>query len=158
MAAHATGLEKIELKSLRERLIQLFALLEEASASALTAVPGEWLPPVDICESEEAVMVYLELPGLDAEQINVQLTGTQLRVSGEKAMRAARRRKISHLCSERSYGRFERTLELQRWSISVRQATAELRDGVLAVRLPKIADRRGTIFKIPVTEAVGGND
>lgn len=151
MAAHATGLERIELERLRERLLQLFALLEEASAPV--AAPGEWSPPADICESEEAVMIHIELPGLQIGQINVQVTGTQLRISGERAKQSARRRGISYLCSERNYGRFERAFDLQRWSINLSQATAELKKGVLAVRLPKMANRRGTIFKIPLTEA-----
>ncbi len=154
MASHATGLERIELNSLRERLVQLFALLEEASASAPAAAPGEWSPPVDICESEDAVMVYIELPGVEAGMVSVELTGTHLRVSGEKGRRAPRRRGISHLCSERSYGRFERTLEIQRWSITASEATAELSGGVLSVKLPKLADRRGAVFKVPVKEVL----
>lgn len=152
MAAHATGLERIELGHLRDRLMRLFALLEEAS-SAPAPAPGAWAPPTDICESEEAVMIYLELPGLRAEQIDIQLAGAQLRVSGERAKPPVRRRGTSHLCSERSYGRFERTLDLQRWSIDVNQATADLKQGVLAVRLPKINDRRGAAFNVPITES-----
>jgi HSP20 family molecular chaperone IbpA len=59
---------------------------------------------------------------------------------------------ISHLCSERSYGRFSRIVPL-RWTVSVREATAQLANGILLIRLPKIEDRRGTEFKLTVKEA-----
>ncbi|HVG39226.1 MAG TPA: Hsp20/alpha crystallin family protein [Pyrinomonadaceae bacterium] len=152
MAAHATGLEGIELERLRERLGQLYAILEEAAAAVAPPAPGEWAPAVDLCEAEEVITVKVELPGVERERIGVTLSGSQLIISGEKNRRApSRRRGISHLCSECSSGRFSRTLPL-RWTISVREATAELRDGVLVVRLPKLKERRGAAFKIPVSE------
>jgi HSP20 family molecular chaperone IbpA len=40
-----------------------------------------------------------------------------------------------------------------RWTVSVRDATAEVGDGMLTIRLPKIEDRRGVEFKIPVKDA-----
>jgi len=59
---------------------------------------------------------------------------------------------VSHLCSERSYGHFNRVVPL-RWTISVKDATAELADGVLVIHLPKLKDRRGSEFRVPITEA-----
>ena len=78
----------------------------------------------------------VELPGVAASQIKVGLTSAHLRVCGEKKKRAPRNRVISHLCSERNYGHFSRVVPL-RWTVNVAEATAELRDGVLTVRLPK---------------------
>jgi HSP20 family molecular chaperone IbpA len=80
------------------------------------------------------------------------LTTTHLRICGEKKKRAPRNRIISHLCSERSYGHFSRVVPL-RWTINVNEATAELSNGVLVVRLPKRKDRRGAEFRIPITES-----
>jgi HSP20 family molecular chaperone IbpA len=75
-------------------------------------------------------------------------------VSGEKRKTRSQptRRIIAHLCSERNYGRFNRIIPLQRWVISVHEATAELRNGVLTVHLPKLKDRRGAEFRVPVKE------
>jgi HSP20 family molecular chaperone IbpA len=39
-----------------------------------------------------------------------------------------------------------------RWPVRVRGATAELKNGLLIVRLPKLADRRGAAFKVPIKE------
>ncbi len=95
-----------------------------------------WRPPVDLRESQDAIEIVVELPGIAAEAVKVALTNTELRIGGEKRQRVPRRRARAHLCSERTYGRFERTVPL-RWTISVREATARLQDGVLTIRLPK---------------------
>jgi HSP20 family protein len=150
-AAHAIGLERLELKRLRDHVGRLFAALQEATEADAPPAPGAWTPPVDLCETEDAVNVRVELPGVRATEIKLGLTSTQLRIHGEKKKHMPRRRVISHLCSERSYGHFSRVVPL-RWTISVREATAELADGVLIVRLPKLRDRRGTEFKVPIRE------
>jgi HSP20 family protein len=150
-AVHAPGLERIELERLRDRIGLLFAALQEAAEADVPNVPGAWCPPVDLCESEEAVTVRIELPGLRAAQVKVALTNTQLRICGEKKKRVPPGRVVSHLCSERGYGPFSRTVPL-RWTIGVREATAELINGLLIVTLPKRPDRRGVEFKVPIKE------
>jgi HSP20 family protein len=101
---------------------------------------------------EDSIVVQVELPGVRAGDIKVGLTSTQLTVCGQKKKGAPRQRVLSHLCSERSYGPFSRTIPL-RWTVSVREATAELRNGILLVRLPKLRDRRGAEFKVAVKDA-----
>jgi HSP20 family protein len=150
-AAHAIGIERLELKRLRDHVGRLFAALQEAAEADAPPAPGAWTPPVDLCEAEEAVIVRVELPGVRASEIKLGLTSTQLRIRGEKRKHMPRRRILSHLCSERSYGHFNRVVPL-RWTISVREAKAELTNGVLIVHLPKLRDRRGAEFKIPIEE------
>lgn len=149
--ARATGLERIELERLRDRVGRLFAALQEATLTDAPATPGAWSPPVDLCEGEDVITVRVEVPGVSLEQIKLGLTNTHLRICGEKKKRMPRSRAISHLCSERSYGHFSRVIPL-RWTINVRDAEAELSNGVLVVRLPKLKDRRGAEFKVPIKE------
>jgi HSP20 family protein len=148
----ATGLERFELQRLRDRVGHLFAALQEATEAEDPLASGAWAPPVDLCETEEAIYIRVELPGLMADQINIGLTNTKLRLWGEKKRRAARKRIITHHCSERSYGRFSRVVPL-RWPVSVRDGSAELKNGILRIRLPKIADRRGAEIKLAVSDA-----
>jgi HSP20 family protein len=150
-AARATGLERLELQRLRDRVGHLYAALQEATEAESPLASGAWAPPVDLCEGVDAIWIRVELPGVTAEQINIGITNSQIRIFGEKKRRVARRRVISYLCSERSYGKFSRIVPL-RWSINMREATAETSNGVLIIRLPKIVDRRGTEFKIEVTD------
>ena len=144
-------LERIELERLRERVARLFAVLSEATGEAQDrATPGAWAPPADVCETADAVVVRVELPGVAADDVEVVLTGHALRVTGAKKSRAPRGR-VTHLCSERAYGKFCRTVPLRR-PVRTRGAQATLRDGLLTVTLPKLDDRRGAEFKIAVKE------
>lgn len=149
--ARATGLERLELQRLRDRVGRLFAALQEATVAEDPLASETWAPPVDLCETNDAIVLRVELPGLTAEHIKIGATNTQLRIWGEKKRRKPRNRIVSHLCSERSYGRFSRIVPL-RWPVSVSEATAELANGILTVSLPKIEDRRGVEFKISVKE------
>ena len=149
--AQATGLERLELQRLRDRVGRLFAALQEATVAEDPLASETWAPPVDLCETSDSIVLRVELPGLSAEHIKIGATNTQLRIWGEKKRRKPRNRIVSHLCSERSYGRFSRIVPL-RWAVSVQEATAELANGILTVCLPKIADRRGVEYKIPVKE------
>jgi HSP20 family protein len=145
------GLERIELKRLTERVGRLFSMLQEATQEQIPVVAGSWVPPVDVCETVNAMWVRIELPGVSTSQIKIGLNSNKLRVYGEKKKRSPRQRIVSHLCSERSYGHFNRVVPL-RWTISVKDATAELSNGVLLIKLPKIKDRRGSEFKVPIVE------
>ena len=147
----APGLERLELQRLRDRVGRLFAALQEATEADDPLASGAWAPPVDLCETDDAIFIRVELPGVNPDQIKIGVTNTRLRIWGEKKRRVRRNRIISHLCSERSYGRFSRIVPL-RWSVSVRDGTAELAKGILLVRLPKTVDRRGAEFTIEVKD------
>jgi HSP20 family protein len=148
---HAAIFDPAELERLRGRVGRLLLALQEASEMAAGEAGAAWLPAVDLCESDSCVTVSVELPGVRAEQIEVALTNDELRVRGRKR-KGAPRGVISHLCSERSFGQFARTI-LLRWPVRKNAATAELKDGVLTVRLPKLEDRRGAEHKIEVKES-----
>ncbi len=148
---HAPGLERVEIERLRSRVGRLLAALQEAAESGGPRAPGEWVPPVDLCESESEVRVTIEVPGVGAEHLEVSVTGERLRVSSRKR-KAAPCAGISHLCSERDYGKFTRLVRLH-WPVRAAEAAAELKDGVLTVRLPKLKERRGGEIKIQVQSA-----
>jgi HSP20 family protein len=150
--ARATGLERLELQRLRDRVGRLFAALQEATVADDPLASDTWAPPVDLCETGDAIILRVELPGVAADQVRIGATNTQLRIWGEKKRRKPRNRILSHLCSERSYGRFCRLVPL-RWTVSIQDATATLDNGILLIRFPKIEDRRGVEFRIAVTEA-----
>ena len=149
----ATGLERLELQRLRDRVGRLFAALQEATVAEDPLASETWAPPVDLCESADAIIIYVELPGLTAEHVKIGATNTQLRIWGDKKRRAPRNRILSHLCSERSFGKFCRIVPL-RWTVSIQDSEASIDNGMLTVRMPKIEDRRGVEFKIPVKDEV----
>jgi HSP20 family protein len=148
----ATGLERLELQRLRDKVGRLYAALQEATEAETPLASGSWAPPVDLCETADAVLLRIELPGVLPDQIKIGLCNTKLRIWGEKKRRPARRRIVSYLCSERSYGKFNRVVHL-RWTISIRDATAEMANGILFIRLPKIEERRGGEYMVTVQDA-----
>ena len=148
-----TGLERLELQRLRDRVGRLFAALQEATVAEDPLASETWAPPVDLCESADAIVIYVELPGLTAEHIKVGAMNTQLRIWGDKKRRTPRNRILSHLCSERSFGKFCRIVPL-RWTVSIQDSEASIDNGMLTVRMPKIEDRRGVEFKIQVKDGV----
>ena len=147
----ATGLERLELQRLRDRVGRLYAALQEATEAEDPLASGTWAPPVDLCETEKMISIRVELPGVTAEQIKIGICNTKLRISGEKKRRPNRRKILSYLCSERSFGKFERIVPL-RWPFSIREASAHVCNGMLYIQLPKIADRRGEEVLIAVKD------
>lgn len=147
----AAGLERIELKRLTERIGKLYAVLHEAAEAESTPLAGAWTPAVDVCETADAICIRIEVPGVSANQIRIALNTDKIRIYGEKKKRGVRQRIISHLCSERNYGRFHRVVPL-RWTISITDTKADLKNGVLLIHLPKIKDRRGSEYRIPINE------
>ena len=147
----ATGLERLEVQRLRDRVGRLYAALQEATEAENPLVSGAWAPPVDLCETEKGICIRAELPGVTADQIKIGISNTKLRIWGEKKRRPNRRRIISYHCSERSFGKFGRIVPL-RWTFSIREASAELSNGVLHIYLPKIEDRRGEEVLIEVKD------
>ena len=60
----ATGLERLELQRLRDRVGRLYAALQEAMEAESPLVSGSWAPPVDLCEASDAIFIRIELPGV----------------------------------------------------------------------------------------------
>jgi HSP20 family protein len=147
-SARVIGIERLEIVQLRDQVQRLLATLQEAADADVPPAPGEWCPPFDLCETPSDVLIFVELPGIEPAAIELSVTGEHLRISGEKRC-VPRKGVVSHLCTERSFGHFDRRISL-RWPIRVHEATAELRAGVLTVRLPRMHDRRGEEFKVPI--------
>ena len=148
----ATGLERLEVQLLRDRVGEIYAALQEATEAENPLASGTFAPPVDLCETETSISIRVELPGVTADQIKIGLTNTKLRIWGEKKRRPNRRKVMSYHCSERSFGKFGRIVPL-RWTVCITDAVAELKSGMLHIHLPKIEDRRGEEVLVEVKDA-----
>jgi HSP20 family protein len=92
-------------------------------------------PAVDLYEFREGVMIYVELPGLQPEDISIGLHGSTLTISGERRQVRPREHHGAHRV-ERCYGAFSRSFKLPK-SFQTELIEADLRDGVLTLRLPR---------------------
>ena len=126
-----------DLLSLQERMNRLFeeSLAREHQEGA--GLPAAWAPPADVVETGTAYIVELELPGLSREDVEVHAEAHELVVRGRRrAAREARPERFHRM--ERSYGVFQRAFRFEH-EIASQHVTADLRDGLLRIELPKTA-------------------
>ena len=94
-----------------------------------------WAPACDIYETEQALIVKTELPEVKREDVKVSVENNVLTISGERKFEEENKRDNYHRI-ERSYGQFTRSFTLPT-TIDPTQISAEFKDGMLNVTLPK---------------------
>ena len=113
-----------------------------------TEAPGSWLPPVNVEETPEALILTAELPGLAPEDVEVGLENGVLTLSGEKRSgRSEEDEDSRYHVWERSDGRFRRTFTIPRGVVGS-DVEAVFKAGVLSVRLPKAPEAKGRTIEI----------
>jgi HSP20 family protein len=109
---------------------------------------GGPLPSLDLHESEKALTLEIELPGLEEKDVKVSLSDSLLVVSGEKRSEREEKKGQYHV-TERSYGSFHRALPVPD-SVDHDKVSAKLDKGVLTVTLPKRPEAARAAREIPV--------
>lgn len=94
-----------------------------------------WMPPVDIRETAESLLVQAELPGLRKEDIDITLENNVLTLSGERRFEKDTKEKDYHRV-ERSYGSFARSFSLPS-TVQADKVDATFKDGVLTIHIAK---------------------
>jgi HSP20 family protein len=122
--------EACELLDRAERLHRQFFVPQEAQGRQPT-----WQPQVDLLESEEELWIYVALPGIGKEQLELVVEQGTLIVSGERPMPNRERGTVIHRL-EIPYGRFERRIELPPGRYDA--VRRELIDGCLTLALRKL--------------------
>ena len=108
----------------------------------------EWLPSVDISETKKNFIVKAELPGLDAKDVAVSLSGDLLVIKGEKKKEEEEKDEHHHYI-ERFSGSFQRTFQLPR-SVNGDKVEATFDKGVLKVTIPKVEEAEKKEIEIKV--------
>ena len=92
-------------------------------------------PSVDMFETENDVVIKVALPGMKAEEVEINVTGEMLTLKGETQEKTESKEKAYHIREQR-WGSFERSLPLPT-SVVSDKAKAEFEDGILTITLPK---------------------
>jgi HSP20 family protein len=108
-----------------------------------------WAPPVDIYETEDAIVLKAELPGVDPKDVEVRVEDNTLYLKGERKFEKEVKEQNYHRV-ERSYGSFARSFSLPN-SISSDKVKAEFKDGLLTLTMPKREEAKPKTIKIDVT-------
>lgn len=123
---------------------------ERISADALPVFMQLGGPLLDMHETPDELIIRAEVPGMKKEDFSVELVGRRLTIHGEKKVVREQNNGNGCLVSERRYGSFARTLRLP-YDIDEKMIAADLKDGVLTVRLPKPEIGRHARYRVPVS-------
>jgi HSP20 family protein len=105
-------------------------------------------PALDVFEDKDDVVVKAELPGMDKENIEVNLTDNMLTIKGEKKKQEEIKEE-NYYRSERSYGSFVRSVELPK-AVHSDKVKASFKNGILEVRAPKTEEAKAKEIKVKV--------
>ncbi|MDD5331013.1 MAG: Hsp20/alpha crystallin family protein [Sulfuricella sp.] len=113
---------------------------EHTENRALAEFPRWSLLAGEVEETAKEIMVRVELPGMEKEDCRITIEGNTLYLSGEKRFQRESFDSTYHVM-ERAYGAFQRGIPLPH-NVDMDQAEASYKNGVLTVRLPKLAGEK----------------
>jgi len=145
-----------ELARLRNEMDRLFDEFMGAGWPSLRRWPellGGWpyaeaAPALDVYDDKDAVVVKAEVPGMEKDDVHVDISGDVLTVRGEKK-KEEKIEEEDYYCRERAFGAFSRSIRLP-VEVQGDKASATFKNGVLEMRLPKkeAAKRRSVSIKV----------
>ena len=109
---------------------------------------SQFMPQIDVDETEKEVRVTAELPGMEEKDVEVTLTQGVLTIKGEKREEHEENKRDFHH-SELRYGMFQRAIQLPA-DIDADQAKASFKKGVLRITLPKTAEAQSSRRRIQI--------
>ncbi|RMH51128.1 MAG: Hsp20/alpha crystallin family protein [Zetaproteobacteria bacterium] len=130
-----TLLRRTPWQELEQLNRQLSSLFDGTPFATMTHESDVWVPAVDIRETDDALLVQAELPGLEKKEVNLEIKEGVLTISGERRYEKDVNEDNVHRI-ERSYGRFSRSFSLPN-NIDTDKVHATMKNGVLEIRLPK---------------------
>jgi HSP20 family protein len=126
------------LSSTLDRMLTLNRALDQAFTAGWTGEPRAWIPATNLIEKKDAYVFYVELPGVDASQVDVKFEQNVLTIRGAKqsTIGAAGDGEQRVYAAERVAGPFERSVRLPEF-VDGERISAEFTNGVLTVTVPK---------------------
>jgi HSP20 family protein len=124
-----------DLRSLQDEVNRLFSTNLSRSFGDEGIARGAWMPNVDIYENKDQIVLEAELPGMNREDFDLSIENNIIILRGERRFEKKDDGDNYHRV-ERAYGTFTRSFTLPQ-TVSAEGATAEYKNGVLRVTLPK---------------------
>jgi HSP20 family protein len=137
-----------DITSLRDEMNRLFS---RSIGDGYSGAAQTWAPAIDVVEQSDAIVVTAEVPGLSADDIDIEIDENTLSVSGERKFES----KVEdgrYYRLERSYGRFSRSLGLPQ-GVKTDEISARMENGVLELRVPKAEEVKPRKIAVEKTAA-----
>jgi HSP20 family protein len=141
-----------DLVSTQDRFNQLFNdTFARAFGDQQEVSPRAWIPPVDIFETGDSLVLKAELPGINPDDVEIRVEDNTLYLKGERKFEKEVKEESLHRV-ERSYGTFTRSFALPN-TINADTVKAEYENGVLTLTMPKREEAKPRTIKINVSKA-----
>jgi HSP20 family protein len=135
-----------EFRTLQSQMNRLFEPFLGRALDDQELASGSWVPPVDVVEEKDAILVSAELPGLRPEDVEIQYENGVLVLRGQRTFQQESSDRTYHRV-ERAYGTFVRSFTLPR-SADPDKITASFQNGLLEVRVPKREEAKPKMIPI----------
>ncbi|BAQ60498.1 small heat shock protein [Geminocystis sp. NIES-3708] len=107
-------------------------------------------PSVELLDNQDTLTLRVLIPGIDKKDLDISVTSEAVKISGE--YRSQKENKDNgYYVSEFNYGKFERTINLP-VAIQNEKVSADYKDGILTLNLPKIEQAQNKVFKVSLSE------
>ena len=127
-----------DMMTLREAMDRLF---DDAFTRPLSMAGNSWsIPAVDMYQTDNEIVVKAALPGIQADEVQINITGDVLTLKGEVKQSEEVNEKAYHIHEQR-WGAFERTLILPA-NVVADKAKADFENGILTITLPKAEEAK----------------
>jgi HSP20 family protein len=135
-----------DLEVLQKEMNHLFEQFSPARREQLFG--GSFVPAAELTETDAAIDLKLEIPGLLPEDIDIQVTADSVAITGERKSEETKEEN-GVTRSEFHYGRFQRMIPLPA-RVQNTAAAAEYKDGILNLHLPKDVEEQKRVVKVPL--------
>lgn len=132
-----------EMNRMFDRFFGGWDLSEYGSAT------GAWMPPIDLSETADKIIIKAEIPGIDPKEIDISIQGDTLTIKGEKKEEKEEKGK-NYYRMERRYGSFSRSIDLPA-SVDTNKVSAEYKNGILEINLQKKEEVKPTQITVKVS-------
>lgn len=136
-----------DLKNIQVQLGRLFEPFARFAGGDEDLVSGTWVPPVDVAETQDRIVVRAEVPGIKQEDIAIEFENGLLTIRGDRKLE--KNEGVTWHRVERIYGNFSRSFTLPR-SVDPEKIAASYREGILEVEVPKREEAKPKHIKIEV--------
>ncbi|MGF1479025.1 MAG: Hsp20/alpha crystallin family protein [Cyanophyceae cyanobacterium] len=138
-----------ELSHLRQQMDRLFGeLMSDRNWESLSGNGNIWAPAIEIQETDQNIVVKAEIPGVEAQDLDVQVAPEEVSIAGEHR-EEKQTEEGGVFRSEFNYGQFQRRIPLP-VPVQQEQVKSEFKNGILTLTLPKIEDAQRKVVKIKV--------
>ena len=137
-----------EVESLQKEMNRLLDRIVPTDVGNGEKVGLSFIPAAEMTETPEAVQLKLEIPGMEAKDLNVEVTADSLTINGERKSEI-KTEEEGFTRTEFRYGKFHRVIPLP-VRVDNNNVTAEYKDGILNLTLPKAEEEKNKVVKVSI--------